>query len=113
MREDLDIATFKKRLEEERRQLLERVSEPLGDGRDLGPRKNPDRTDMAQAYMAREQDAAIDDIEQRLMAQIDAALERIENGTYGICTNCGEPIKKERLEALPYASLCIDCQSDA
>jgi RNA polymerase-binding protein DksA len=46
-----------------------------------------------------------------LLGQVDAALERLKNGTYGICENCGKEIAPERLEALPYATLCLDCAS--
>lgn len=45
------------------------------------------------------------------MAAIDHTLEKIEKGTYGVCDNCGKPIAIERLEALPQASLCIECKS--
>jgi RNA polymerase-binding transcription factor len=41
---------------------------------------------------------------------IDAALARIDAGTYGICVNCGSQIAPERLEAMPWATLCIDCK---
>jgi RNA polymerase-binding protein DksA len=47
---------------------------------------------------------------QNLLTEIDAALERIEEGTYGTCVRCGNPIAPERLEATPHASLCIDCK---
>jgi DnaK suppressor protein len=47
----------------------------------------------------------------RLLYHIDKALERIENGTFGACDSCGEPIAKERLEAVPHARLCIACKS--
>jgi len=43
------------------------------------------------------------------LREIEAALERISLGTYGQCTSCGEPIAKERLEALPYTNHCIEC----
>jgi RNA polymerase-binding protein DksA len=43
-----------------------------------------------------------------VLAEIDAALARIDAGTYGICVRCGKPIGQERLEALPWATLCID-----
>ncbi len=46
----------------------------------------------------------------RLQA-IDAALSRIENGHYGLCVRCGKKIPKERLEAIPYAILCVECKS--
>jgi DnaK suppressor protein len=47
----------------------------------------------------------------RLLYHIDMALERIENGTYGLCHSCNNPISRERLEAVPHARLCIACKS--
>ena len=47
------------------------------------------------------------------LAAVDAALARLDAGTYGTCTTCGKPIGAERLEALPWAALCIDCQRAA
>jgi len=44
------------------------------------------------------------------IGQIDQALAKIENGTYGVCEDCGEQISFERLEALPFATLCVDCK---
>jgi DnaK suppressor protein len=48
---------------------------------------------------------------QYILAQVDAALERMEEGTYGVCQSCGRPIGEERLEAFPYVAYCIECQS--
>jgi len=48
--------------------------------------------------------------EQTLLAQVDDALERMEKGVYGLCERCGEEIDYARLEAIPYATLCIRCQ---
>jgi len=48
--------------------------------------------------------------EQRTLYQIDEALKRIEELTYGNCLECGKPIQKKRLTALPYAEVCIVCQ---
>ena len=42
---------------------------------------------------------------------IDAAIQRIEDGTFGVCSDCGEPIPDGRLKAIPYACLCVDCKS--
>lgn len=55
--------------------------------------------------MAREVDEQLAD----RIRQIDEALQRIEDGTYGSCTNCGNDIPVERLRFLPHASLCVDC----
>lgn len=43
------------------------------------------------------------------LALVDAAIERIEEGTYGLCTSCGKPIPEERLEVLPWAATCVPC----
>lgn len=48
---------------------------------------------------------------QYILAQVNAALERMDEGTYGICQSCGRPIGEERLEAFPYVAFCIECQS--
>ena len=48
---------------------------------------------------------------QDILAQVDAALERMNEGTYGICQRCGKPIGAERIEAFPYVAYCIECQS--
>jgi DnaK suppressor protein len=48
--------------------------------------------------------------EQALLSQVESALERMEKGTYGLCERCGEDIDYARLEAIPYATLCIRCQ---
>jgi RNA polymerase-binding protein DksA len=50
---------------------------------------------------------------QVVLAQVRAALERLDAGSYGICERCGREISARRLEALPYATLCIDCQAAA
>ncbi len=47
----------------------------------------------------------------QLLAQVESARERLAAGTYGICMDCGRPIPPERLEVLPYATLCVACQS--
>ena len=49
--------------------------------------------------------------ESQHLVQIEGALRRIENGTFGSCQTCGKPIAPERLEALPWATDCIDCQT--
>jgi DnaK suppressor protein len=47
------------------------------------------------------------------VAEIDAALERVDAGTYGVCEACGKPIPKARLEVVPEATLCVGCKSGA
>jgi RNA polymerase-binding protein DksA len=59
----------------------------------------------------RERDLALSAQARAAIEQIDAAIEKIHAGTYGSCDNCGNPIPKERLKALPYAALCVKCKS--
>lgn len=51
--------------------------------------------------------------EEVTLANIEAALERIEDGTYGLCEECGVRIPKKRLEAIPYANMCVRCASQS
>lgn len=66
--------------------------------------------DMASETHDREVEYGLEENADEVIAEIDAALGRIQDGTYGICTACGKPIGKERLEARPWATLCIDDQ---
>ena len=66
--------------------------------------------DTATETYDRELDYTLEENSGHLLAEIDAALKRIQDGTYGICTNCDSRIPEERLEALPWATLCIGCQ---
>jgi RNA polymerase-binding protein DksA len=66
--------------------------------------------DTATETYDRELDYTLGENAEHVLGEIDAALERIENGTYGMCTRCGKPIAPERLEARPWATLDIDCQ---
>jgi RNA polymerase-binding protein DksA len=68
--------------------------------------------DTATETYDRELDYTLEENSEHVLADIDAALKRITEDTYGICTNCGEPIALDRLEALPWATLCIDCKRD-
>ncbi|MCM8784883.1 MAG: TraR/DksA family transcriptional regulator [Candidatus Omnitrophica bacterium] len=50
--------------------------------------------------------------ERKILVEIDLAIKKIKEGTYGKCDNCKQPISKERLKALPYARFCIKCQTE-
>jgi DnaK suppressor protein len=58
-----------------------------------------------------EQVIALERTEEELLEQVERALARMDAGTYGACERCGQPIAEERLEALPYATLCVNCQA--
>jgi RNA polymerase-binding protein DksA len=63
----------------------------------------------ASHVFAQQRDLAIRDHERAELTLIEEALERLGNGTYGTCRNCGRPIAAERLEAIPWVANCIDC----
>ena len=69
--------------------------------------------DLATATLNREIDYSLGENAEQLLGDIDGALKRIDDGTYGTCTKCGRQIGDERLEARPWASLCIDCARGA
>ncbi len=70
----------------------------------------PDPTDRASLESDRNFTLRIRDRERKLIVKIKEALERIDNGTYGICDECGEDISEQRLKARPVTTLCIDCK---
>jgi RNA polymerase-binding protein DksA len=69
--------------------------------------------ETATATLGREIDYTLGENSGHVLAAIDAALKRIEEGTYGTCVSCGDQIRYERLEATPWAALCIDCKRKA
>jgi DnaK suppressor protein len=69
--------------------------------------------ETATATLGREIDYTLGENSGHVLAEIDAALKRIDEGTYGTCVSCKEQIRYERLEATPWAALCIDCKRRA
>ncbi len=66
--------------------------------------------DTATVTIDREMDYSLEENSAHVLKEIDAALGRLDDGTFGKCTRCGKQIGEERLEAMPYATLCIDCK---
>ncbi len=64
----------------------------------------------ASQVFAQQRDLALRDHNRQTIEAVDAALARLEAGTFGTCTTCGQPIATARLEALPSAAHCIECQ---
>jgi DnaK suppressor protein len=69
--------------------------------------------ETATATLGREIDYTLGENSEEVLTQIDAALKRIDEGTYGTCARCGTAIAPERLDVYPWASLCIDCKREA
>ena len=66
--------------------------------------------ETATVTLDRQIDYSLEEASNHVLAAIDAALQRVEAGTYGMCQTCGKPIGDDRLEAIPYATQCIDCR---
>lgn len=105
------------KLEATRRELinlradLERQLAEMRDELPGGRSANPDRSDLARTYDQLQRQTALEERLEGRLDQVNNALQRIDEGVYGICENCGNPIASERLEALPEATLCVDCQA--
>jgi RNA polymerase-binding protein DksA len=69
--------------------------------------------ETATATLDREIDYTLEENSGQVLSEIDGALRRIDAGTYGICTSCGREIPVERLDAYPWASLCIGCKRES
>ena len=115
----IDTDHFRKLLLEERRRVaaaIENLQEDhagtLSDEAGEETAYDNHLADTATETYDRELDYSLEENSEHVLAEIDAALKRIEDGTYGICTNRGEQIPVERLEARPYATLCIECQRE-
>lgn len=68
--------------------------------------------DIATETYEREKDLALREDQRTRLAEVDAALRRIETGRFGRCTKCGQEIASERLQAVPFAARCLHCQTE-
>jgi DnaK suppressor protein len=112
----IDVEPFRQQLLDERK----RVVDAIQNLKDENPGTMEDETsempldnhlaEMATVTLDREIDYTLEENASHVLAAIDGALQRIDEGTYGICTRCGRPIAPERLAARPSAALCIDCK---
>jgi DnaK suppressor protein len=102
---------FKGMLEGRLRVLLEEAGKTVNG---MGDRKEdfPDPTDRASFESDRNCLLRIKDRERKLILKIKEALDRIENGTFGLCEDCGRPISEKRLMARPVTTHCIECKTE-
>jgi DnaK suppressor protein len=115
---DKTNATFnllRSRLESERKRLIEEMEQLKSTMRPADERRE------GSPFGKREEEATESyELERRLtleksireqLASVEHAIHKFEDGTYGLCDSCGKPIPPERLEALPQATLCLDCKA--
>lgn len=110
----IDTEAIRKRLEEERSSLIGDI-----DSLDVEHQSQEDSAgisnhaaDEATEVFTRERDLTLRENSNDMLEQVEAALQRLDDGTYGTCARCGKQINPERLEALPSAAYCITCQAE-
>jgi RNA polymerase-binding protein DksA len=101
-------------LRAERTRLKDEISAAVDDLnellRDSGDGSGDDQADAGSKTFEREHEMSVANNSRDLLEQVEHALKRISDGTYGTCESCGLPIGKMRLEAFPRATLCVDCK---
>jgi DnaK suppressor protein len=108
--------TVRRRLLSERQRIASALeylhAENAGSMRDESEETPVDNhlAETASVTLDREIDYSLEDASVGVLDEIDAALARLDDGTYGTCVTCGNPIGAERLEAIPYAKQCIECR---
>ena len=90
--------------------LSAQEAELTGLMRDSGDGAGQDQADMGATSFERDHELTVLNSERDKLAQIERALQRIDDGTYGVCESCGNPIGKLRLMAFPRATLCMTCK---
>lgn len=107
-----DLAPLRKKLLEERDKLLKAVRDKqerdIEVGQDVG-----DEADQATSSQEKEMLFELSDNERVMLDQIEGSLRKMEKGAYGLCESCQKPIAKARIQAVPYARYCIQCQGTA
>jgi len=104
------MKTIKVMLLKKREDLVREIARRSKASTESGAQDIGDILDSVSEERTRELDMILTDREKRKLAQIDDAIERIDDSTYGLCEDCGVKIPKARLKVLPFAKYCIECQ---
>ena len=102
----VDLDGARASLVAERARLLIELGEPI---ESPGQMTYGSQAAAASHVFEQQRDLALRDRSRAELQRIDSALRKLDAGTYGTCESCGNPIAPERLEAIPWAPLCIDC----
>ncbi len=119
MARELELDRYREMLEKERQRMVHQIrnidaSQDQDESEALSELSDYDDhpADVATETFEREKDRALRTNAQRTVERIDSALRKMERGTYGLCDICGKEIPAGRLDAVPYATLCVKCQTD-
>lgn len=101
---------LRSRLLEQRREMYDLYNQDVRAGQESADDGTEDIVDRANNHYNRELMFSLSDSERQRLLQIEDALRRMDEGSYGRCANCAGPINPRRLEAVPWTRFCIDCQ---
>ena len=101
---------IRERLLSQRQEILDLYKHDLRVGQESGDEASEDIVDRANNAYQREFMFNLSGGERRLLRQVEGALERLDQGGYGVCDHCEQPIGAQRLKAIPWARYCVDCQ---
>lgn len=104
------VAKYKKILLEEKQRILNNSKNALKNELALSPDDLADETDLAVSEINQNLIFKLRDRERQLLVKIDQALSRMDDGSFGTCQECEEPIEPKRLEARPVSTLCLACK---
>ena len=104
------IKVFRERLEEKKQEILETFTKNKNYGKEADGEPSQDIADKAANSDTKEFLFSLSSAERRLLQQVDDAISRIEERRYGVCASCEDPMNLKRLQAVPWATLCISCQ---
>ena len=104
------ISKFKRILSAERERLLNNSKESIKYDLNTSPDDLPDEADLAASEFNQSLTFELRNLERVMIAKINTALKKIQDGSFGLCESCEEGIESRRLEARPFSTLCVSCQ---
>lgn len=107
-----ELKKFRELLETKRQQVIERARKTLNEDMALNQDDLPDEMDLASSEYYQSFEFRLRGREKSHLAKLDLAIKKLEDGSFGICEICEEPIGKKRLEARPETGLCIQCKEN-
>ena len=107
-----DLKRFREILEEKKDEILKNAKRTLNEDMTLDADDMPDEMDLASSEYLQSFTFRLRGREKTFLKKIERALAKIDEGTFGICEECEEPISTKRLEARPETTLCIRCKED-
>ena len=105
-----ELEKYRKLLQEKKTSLLAELAKTRHAEEETTEESTQDIADKAVSSYTREFLYSLNDAERSTVQQIDQALGRIEDGTYGLCLNCGTPMNEKRLSAIHWSRHCVECQ---